>query len=182
MAQRPEDPNAAASAAFGADRAEEGSWTPPVEVRPVDHPLRPAGASALVPWGLRVVATLLDGFVLGVGYLVAIAITALIDETFGAVVVLVGAFVVLPLYAPLSVWRLDGQTLGKKAVRIAVRRADGRRLGLGEALVRELVLKTIGMGLLSLVVVGLVGFLWPLWDREQRAWHDLPLDTRVVRV
>ena len=41
-------------------------------------------------------------------------------------------------------------------------------------------LRTIAVGL-SLACFGL-GYLWSLWDRDRRAWHDMLTGTRVVQV
>jgi len=43
--------------------------------------------------------------------------------------------------------------------------------------------KTLVVGALSTVTFGLVfllNYLWPLWDKERRAGHDLLAKTRVI--
>jgi uncharacterized RDD family membrane protein YckC len=73
----------------------------------------------------------------------------------------------------------NGQTLGKQAVGIRVARDDGAPVGVGTVLLREVLLKGIAG---TLTGIGwLVDGLWPLGEREQRALHDFPASTHVVR-
>jgi uncharacterized RDD family membrane protein YckC len=67
----------------------------------------------------------------------------------------------------------SGQTVGKRAVGIAVRDIDtGGALGAGRALVRRLFFFATYFGLILFVL----NALSPLWDPRRRAWHD-----RIVR-
>jgi uncharacterized RDD family membrane protein YckC len=93
------------------------------------------------------------------------------------------------LYYPILVWYTGGQTIGKKLVEIRVIRADGRRIGFVCATWREVGLKFATIELINLLpligigvgeLVFLADGLWPLWDREGRALHDMLADTRVV--
>jgi uncharacterized RDD family membrane protein YckC len=70
-------------------------------------------------------------------------------------------------------WLRGGQTLGMRAWRIRVVRADGRPLHAGNALLRAL------GALLSWAALGL-GFLWMLVDPERLTWHDRISATRLV--
>ncbi len=72
-------------------------------------------------------------------------------------------------------WIRGGQTLGMRAWHIQVRRANGKRLTLGRAVVR------FCAALLSLIPLGL-GFWWILIDPQRRAWHDRIAGTVVVRL
>jgi uncharacterized RDD family membrane protein YckC len=94
------------------------------------------------------------------------------------------------LYYPLLMWHLDGQTIGKRLLRIRVVRTDGRRMSLSRATWREFVLKFVVLDLVGLLprvglafgeIVFLLDGLWPLWDPENRALHDMLAGTRVVR-
>lgn len=68
----------------------------------------------------------------------------------------------------------DGQTVGKHVMGIRVTEADRRSpIGYGSATVRLLV-KSLLSGLF------LVGYLWMLWDDENRTWHDMAAETRVI--
>ena len=90
------------------------------------------------------------------------------------------------LYAPLWMVRTNGQTLGKQLMGIRVIRPDGKPIDFLYALLREVVVKTfvfagIG-GSLTFGLLFLLDFLWPLWDDENRALHDMIVNSRVVRV
>jgi uncharacterized RDD family membrane protein YckC len=79
--------------------------------------------------------------------------------------------------------RTNGQTLGRMATGIRVVRAKGGQMTFGFAMVREVVVKALLFGILSAMTFGiatLLDVLWPLWDEENRALHDLIVDTRVV--
>lgn len=77
-------------------------------------------------------------------------------------------------YALLS-WQRGGQTLGMRPWRLKVLAADGRR-----ATRRALALR-YAVATLSLAAGGL-GFLWSLFERERRTWHDLASGTVLVRL
>jgi uncharacterized RDD family membrane protein YckC len=96
----------------------------------------------------------------------------------------------LVYYAPLMTLT-NGQTLGKMAARIRVVRTDGQAMTLRRAMWREAIVKiglfdAIGLvpvvGGASTLVAGAVDSLWPLWDRENRALHDMLAGTRVYVV
>jgi uncharacterized RDD family membrane protein YckC len=79
--------------------------------------------------------------------------------------------------------RTNGQTLGKMAVGIRVIRATGAPMTFWWAMLREVVVKWLAIGIVSSFTMGLANLLdvlWPLWDEENRAIHDLAVDTRVV--
>lgn len=71
-------------------------------------------------------------------------------------------------------WRFGGQTIGMRAWRIRVVRANGERLRWRDAALRYLV------AIMSWAVLGL-GFVWSLFDPERRTWHDMASGTRLVR-
>lgn len=72
-------------------------------------------------------------------------------------------------------WRHGGQTLGMRAWRVALRRADGGQPGWG-----ALALRYVVAGV-SLAALGL-GFWWSLFERERRTWHDLASGTVLLRL
>jgi uncharacterized RDD family membrane protein YckC len=72
-------------------------------------------------------------------------------------------------------WRHGGQTLGMRAWRLRLLRADGGVPGWPALARRYLVAGA------SLAVGGL-GFAWSLGDRERRGWHDLASGTVLVRL
>ena len=86
-----------------------------------------------------------------------------------------GGLVVNFLYHWLLIAYWDGQTIGKRALNIVIRRPDGSPVDPGVAAARA------GMRLVSGLAFGL-GFLWAAWDPEKRTWHDAVADTRAFRV
>jgi uncharacterized RDD family membrane protein YckC len=101
------------------------------------------------------------------------------------------------LYYPTIMARTDGRTLGKLAMGIHVIRTDRHAMNPVRAGWREVIIKILLFGTLAslpfgggaistvartvgLLVVAL-DFLWPLWDRENRALHDMLAGTRVRR-
>ena len=70
-------------------------------------------------------------------------------------------------------WCRGGQTLGMKAWRLKLCDTAGNPVSLRQALIRCFTAP------LSLTCLGL-GYLWCLWDRDKKTWHDHISDTRVV--
>ena len=155
---------------------------------------------ALASWGSRVAAWCIDGLVLVVPivalFFVLVAGAAGIsgDDDFswssalvGLVlwVVIVGA--VTLLYAPVLMarqGRRNGQTLGKQMVGIRVVPNGGEPMTFWPGAAREVVIKGLAVGFASAFIPVLPWFLdnlWPLWDDENRALHDMAASTHVVR-
>ena len=161
----------------------------------------PAASGARDPWVLaewwrRAAAAIIDGVIVGVVALILLipfAILGLSVDTDGGAVAFGAGFlgfllllvVASFLYAPVLMARTNGQTLGKMATDIRVVRANGRAMEFGWAFLREVVVKGLVFGVLSTTftfgLASLLDWLWPLWDGENRALHDLIVDTRVVR-
>ena len=101
-------------------------------------------------------------------------------------VLLMGLLVLL--YAPLLMMREgkhNGQTLGKQLVGITVVRDNGQAMNFGWAALREVVIKGLAVGIASSIIPilpWLLDVLWPLWDDQNRALHDMAAQTHVVRV
>jgi uncharacterized RDD family membrane protein YckC len=72
-------------------------------------------------------------------------------------------------------WTRGGQTIGMRAWRIRVADAQGHSPRLRQALLRFVV------ALPAAALAG-AGFIWCLFDRDRRAWHDLAAGTRLVGV
>lgn len=68
-----------------------------------------------------------------------------------------------------------GQTMGKKVLNIAVYGADGKPIGKGGTFVRQIahILDAIPC---------LIGYLWPLWDKEKQTFADKITGTHVYKV
>jgi uncharacterized RDD family membrane protein YckC len=72
-------------------------------------------------------------------------------------------------------WTHGGQTLGMRAWRLRLVRADGSPVDARRALLR------LAAAALSWAALG-AGFLWVLFDRDRLAWHDRISNTRLVVV
>lgn len=136
-------------------------------------------------WWRRVGAWLLDGFVVSA---IGVALVFTVVDEVGSPTVewwdaTWAAAVSALVYYPLLMRATDGRTLGKLATRIRVVRTDHEPMSLGRAAWREVVIKTIVITGIPYagVLLDLVDGLWPLWDRENRAIHDMLAGTRVVR-
>jgi uncharacterized RDD family membrane protein YckC len=156
-----------------------------------------AGRPQLAGWWRRAGAQVVDGLIVTVGAaLLFVAITApfsigfFASDEVGAVAIVVGALlailcvaVVALLYAPALMARTNGKTLGRMATGIRVVRTDGRPITFGFAMLREVAVKTLLVGIASTLTGGiayLLDVLWPLWDEENRALHDFVVNTRTV--
>lgn len=80
-------------------------------------------------------------------------------------------------YPALMIAFANGQTLGKRALRIRAERDDGEAIGLVRAIVRESILKLV----FTLIPFGLVvDALVAQSDKRRRSIHDRAAGTRVV--
>ena len=185
-------------------RRAPGSFAPPgygTSPVPPGAFAAPAAAAAREPWVLaewwrRAVAAIIDGVIVSVVALLLLIplvrsgsrstpTAARSPSGAGLLVFLLLLVIASFLYAPLLMARTNGQTLGKMAVGIRVVRANGRAVDFGWAFLREVVVKRLLFGvLLSSFTFGLASLLdclWPLWDSENRALHDIIVDSRVIR-
>jgi uncharacterized RDD family membrane protein YckC len=93
-----------------------------------------------------------------------------------------GAVLASLLYFPAIMRATDGRTLGKMATRIRVVRTDRKAMSFTRAAWREAIVKAVPSLLPGLFfIVALLDDLWPLWDPQNRAIHDMLAGTRVVR-
>jgi uncharacterized RDD family membrane protein YckC len=156
------------------------------------------GSYRLAGWWSRVAASLIDGLIVGVGGILLMVLIGTVfsagffagDEV-GVASLIVGLFIgflafaiVALLYAPWMMARTDGKTLGRMAMNIRVVRANGAPMTFGFAMLREVAVKWLLFGMvagsLTFGLAYIVDVLWPLWDEENRALHDILVDTRVV--
>lgn len=160
----------------------------------------------LAGWRSRVGAALIDGLILTLLWTLLIApgvvVTFATDlPGLGIALWILGGLlgtIVALLYASYFMQRggaRNGQTPGKQALGIRVAFPNGKSVDWGQALLRELVIKGLLLGvagaLASFVTFFLFGFgfaipyildfLWPLWDDENRAVHDMIVNSRVVK-
>jgi uncharacterized RDD family membrane protein YckC len=201
MESRPEPSQAASPPATYGELVPPGGWHRPIPARAVP--------GELAGWWSRAGASVVDAALVALpALLVAGGIVALVgaaggisfdDDGTGVLVgllaVVLSLFGVLGtlvltalLYAPLTMRRpgtRNGQTWGKQLFGVRVARMGGEPSTFASAAVREVGAKFLLFG----VVVGallawiplLVDVLWPIWDDENRALHDMLVDTRVVR-
>ena len=178
------------------------AWPPPMmhpaalKAPPTEHPKELPWQ--LAGWWSRVGAQLIDILIVWVPaslLLVApiLAAEAAPDgsstETTWLIVSIVVTFLAIGahlFYAPLFMkrkGRRNGQSLGKQICGIRVIRADGEPMSFGDAALRQIIFKSFG-GLVASTFVPLfpwiLDYLWPTWDEQHRALHDMAADTRVV--
>jgi uncharacterized RDD family membrane protein YckC len=97
-------------------------------------------------------------------------------------------FLVVALaYAPVLMARdgqNNGQTWGKQLLGIRVVRDNGDAMNFGWAALREIVFKGLVVSIASSIIPiipWLLNYLWPLWDDQNRALHDMVVSTHVMR-
>jgi uncharacterized RDD family membrane protein YckC len=170
-----------------------GGWQ-----QPIARPTAAWAGQPLASWGSRVGAWFIDLLIVILIFVVVLFVIAAIaggmsELSEGAAIataIIFGLTFVIALffYAPLLMMRQgqrNGQTLGKQAVGIRVIRDNGQPMSFGWAALREVVLKGLVPALLNGVFIGwlvqLLDYLWPLWDDENRALHDMVVSTHVVK-
>ena len=72
-------------------------------------------------------------------------------------------------------WTHNGQTLGMRTWKIQLVSENDSTVSWNSALIRYLV------AIVSWTVFGL-GFLWSLWDKQNRTWHDMASKTKLIKV
>ncbi len=73
----------------------------------------------------------------------------------------------------LFFWALLGFTPGKFLLGLKIVRQDGRKLGLGRAIIRF-----IGYWISAIPLF--LGFIWIIFDRRREGWHDKLANTHVI--
>ena len=155
-------------------------------------------AGSLAEWWKRLVAFIIDGLVVGIPANIILGALGMgatrsiqVDPATGQMTggggyfmaILVGSLafqVVFLIYFAVLNGSQSGQTLGKKLMKIAVRKESGGPLGVGPAALRYIV-----YGALAAFTCGLGGLLdglWPLWDSKRQALHDKVVNSVVVDV
>jgi uncharacterized RDD family membrane protein YckC len=168
-----------------------GGWHEPL---PPPATLPPG--TELACWGSRFGARVLDALVLIVILLLVAAPGGVLlglesSGTLGIVLLIVGILIDLAiwaLYRPFLVrrhGRRNGQTLGKQWLGIRAIRNNGAPFDWRAGLLRELVVKGLLFNFIGFwffaTLPWLLNYLWPLWDDENRALHDMIVSTHVVK-
>ena len=168
---------------------------PPGAFTPHHQPM--VGPYELSGWWRRAGALIIDGFIVMIAALIVMALfgavfsvgffagneTGSASTVVGLLLGVLAATIVTLLYQPVIMARTDGKTFGKMATGIRVIRTNGERMDFAWAALRQVVVIQIGFGILSSFTFGLatlLDYLWPLWDSENRALHDMIVSTRVV--
>ena len=118
----------------------------------------------LASLGNRVVAALVDGFIISI-------ITGVLSRFGGPGLGL--SFVISLAYTWYFLTRQNGQTPGKSLMKIRVVKKDGTPIDDATAIVRY-----IGFHLSGIIVIGV---LWAFWDDKKQGWHDKVANTLVVK-
>jgi uncharacterized RDD family membrane protein YckC len=153
--------------------------------QPMDAPPpMPGPGQEFGSWGSRVVAAIIDGLPILAVYVVFAVVWG--ENTAGGGSVSTnlsgGPFLLfLVIYIAWLVynWGIKqgstGQTLGKGVMNIAVYKTGSTEtLGTGLSIGRTIVHIIDG-------IPCYLGYLWPLWDKENRTFTDMILDTRVYK-
>lgn len=100
--------------------------------------------------------------------LLLIPLTAILAVTLPPLAILAA-----PLYFMILTWK-NGETLGKKWLKIKVVSTNGAKLTLMQTFLREVIGKWLSGAVMN------VGYLWALWDKDRQTWHDKIAGTYVV--
>ena len=115
--------------------------------------------------GARFVALIVDNIIVGI---VAGILFGAGGEAGGGI-----GFVLGLVYYWYFWTRQNGQTPGKMMMKLRVIKADGSELSDVDALIRAVGYYISGMFIC-------LGYIWALFDDENRTWHDMLAGTRVV--
>jgi uncharacterized RDD family membrane protein YckC len=157
-----------------------GGWHQPVAPQPQLWTGAP-----LSGWWRRVGAYILDGIFTSILIWLGSVLIVAGSEAAGVILMLVGLAVAF-FYYPITMARegaANGQTLGKQILSIRVVRDDGEPVTFGFALLREFVVKYLLFQVIGGVLLGipwLLDVLWPLWDNQNRALHDMMVKSHVL--
>ena len=158
-----------------------GGWEQPIGVQPQRW-----GGAELSGWGRRAGAYILDAIFTSIVSWVGVGLIFADSEALGVILFLVG-LVVAFFYFPLTMMREgehNGKTLGKQLLGIRVGRDGGESVTFGWALLRQFVVIYLLFQVVGGFLFGipwLVDVLWPLWDGENRALHDMIVKSHVLR-
>lgn len=185
-------------------RSTAGSGLPLSTNSPQPWPQPAAGYSGppLASWGSRCVAALLDGAIIVFPFVLLGALIVVMvgvpergragdgAVAFGLIAFGLGTLLFLAVslfYAPVLMareGRYNGQTWGKEWMGIRAVRDNGLPWTFGSAALREVVVKGLAVSIAaSLVPIlpWLANYLWPLFDEQNRALHDIAVSSHVVR-
>jgi len=154
----------------------------------------------LAPWWKRLVALIIDGLILGLGYFMLFFVIGIIADLarghttpaattptttssgsfifLGFIILWLLASVPSAIYYAVMNGSRRGQTVGKMALSIAVRDArTGAKIGFWRAFGRFAI--TIVFTFV-IYIPYLLDSLAPLWDKRRQSWHDKVAHSVVV--
>jgi uncharacterized RDD family membrane protein YckC len=158
----------------------------------------PYAGAPLASYGQRVIAAIIDAVLVAVIALLVLLVLsavvfgalsldtpgglagAIVTALIGVTVLTIGGF----FYAPFVMDRTNGKTVGKMVTGCRVVRGNGREVDFLWAAYREVLIKSLALGIAASITAGiayLVNYLWPFFDGRNRALHDIVVDSRVVK-
>jgi len=155
--------------------------TDPMATPPPPPPPSPAEFGS---WGARVIAAIIDGLPIGVVYFILALLLGENTAGGGSASTNLTGLPALLFFLVAIGWLVynwgikqgsTGQTLGKGVMNIAV-----FKVGTTEALGTGLSIGRYFVHILDAIPCYL-GYLWPLWDSENRTFTDMILNTRVYK-
>lgn len=150
---------------------------------PVGYPGAMSFTSAKAELGTRLLARILDFFIMLGAILPGALVTAFLSDRdpsiLGIVLIIVPAFA-LTIYNWVLVHK-QGQTIGKRALKIRIVKQDGSPCGfLHGVVLRDWVLHVLGRIPILGIIITLVNPLL-IFGSERRCLHDMIAKTDVVR-
>jgi uncharacterized RDD family membrane protein YckC len=157
--------------------------------------LDPILNAPLAPWWKRLLAVIIDWFILGAAYFVVLGVVGALIRShqsttttttttnggsvfLGFVVIFILASIPNSLYFGLMNGSRRGQTVGKMALSISVRDAtSGQTIGFWRAWARLMITAVFQI---VFYIPWILDSLAPLWDRRRQAWHDKVAHSVVI--
>jgi uncharacterized RDD family membrane protein YckC len=148
-----------------------------------EPPVGALSSAAYASWGQRFGAWLLDSIiVLGSIWGPSTAVAFAVEDAASGILLFFVLAVLSPLYYAFLHAGKRGQTLGKRALGIAVRNHKTLgRISLGRSLARAYLVAILWAMSWSIIPL-ILDSLWPLWDAKRQTWHDKVAASVVVRV
>jgi uncharacterized RDD family membrane protein YckC len=160
----------------------------------------PTSTVVYASFGRRLVASIVDGFVIGAVVTVIMILFAMVfmgmaagsgaltrssdvaSTAAGGAIVMLSLIEYLVMFCLIIGYQVvciakGGQTLGKKALGIKVVKLNGETVTMGTALMRELLGRMVA-GFIPFAI----GYLWMLWDKDKQGLHDKIAGTIVIKV
>ena len=116
---------------------------------------------------IRVVASIIDGILLGVAGGI---LRAILGDTAGG-----GFSTLLSIAYALYFWSTTGSTIGHKALGLRVVKTDGSTLSVTDGLIRY-------VGEIISILVIFLGLIWVGFDKKKQGWHDKMAHTYVIKI